>query len=194
MDFNAIIKRVIAIVTKPKDEWGVIKNESTTIADLYLKYAIIVAAIPAVAGLIGKIVFGGGFRGMGLWLSWAVSQYILILGASYLLAVVIDLLAPYFGVQKNMTQSLKIAIFSYTGIWLAGALMIIPTLMLLVLIIGIVFSLVLLYFGLIKLKEVAQDKLIGFLVAIMVSHTIIFLIADYLAKRVAFGRLANYMY
>ena len=60
MDFNAIIKRVIGIITKPNSEWVTIKNESTTIADMFTKYVLILAAIPAIAGFLGHMLLWRG--------------------------------------------------------------------------------------------------------------------------------------
>ena len=44
-----IVTRVKAILTSPKTEWPVIAAETTTVADLYKNYVIILAAIPAIA-------------------------------------------------------------------------------------------------------------------------------------------------
>ena len=49
---------MIALVTKPKEEWQSIKSEKMSVADMFTKYAIILAAIPAVAGFIGYTVVG----------------------------------------------------------------------------------------------------------------------------------------
>ncbi|MCK4835589.1 MAG: hypothetical protein KAT17_03090 [Candidatus Aminicenantes bacterium] len=103
MDFNAIIKRAIAILTKPNDEWKVIKGESATIQDLFLKYAILLAAIPAVAGFLGWIIIGRSFLGItirapfGRGFLWLLFTYIFSLVGVYLLGLIIDVLAPTFG-------------------------------------------------------------------------------------------------
>lgn len=53
-----LVDRVKNIVLTPANEWEVIKGESWTTADLFLKYAIILAAIPAAAGFLGYSFFG----------------------------------------------------------------------------------------------------------------------------------------
>jgi len=53
-----LVERAKNIMFNPKQEWEVIKTESVTIGDLFTKYAIILAAIPAVAGFIGYTLFG----------------------------------------------------------------------------------------------------------------------------------------
>lgn len=49
-----IVERAKNILISPKTEWEVIKNEQSTVADLFTKYALILALIPAVAGFIGN--------------------------------------------------------------------------------------------------------------------------------------------
>ena len=45
-----------------------------------------------------------------------------------ILAFIIDALAPTFGAQKNRSQALKVAVYSYTPAWIAGVLNILPAL------------------------------------------------------------------
>jgi hypothetical protein len=200
MDFNAIIKRVTAILTKPKEEWDVIKNETMSVADMYTKYAIIVAAIPALAGFIGFALIGistpfGSIRmPIGSALLWAILQYAFTLGAPYLLAIILDALAPNFGAQKDMNLALKIAIFSATAAWVSGVLLIIPTLGVIALIAGGIYSMFLLYMGIQKLKEVPQDKLMGFVIILLVVNAVILFLIDFLVKRITFGAGAAFIF
>lgn len=196
MDFNAIIKRAIAIITKPKEEWEVIKNESMTIADMFFKYAIILAAIPAIAGFIGWVAIGRSF-GFGTLrvpfangLVWAVLTYVLSLGGVYLMAFIIDALAPSFGSGKDMNRSMKVAVFSNTAAWIGGIFNIIPALAIVGLLCGI-YTLVLLYMGLKSLKEVPQDKMAGYFVVTLIVEIVIFFIIFFLASRIAFGGFAS---
>ena len=57
-----LVNRVRNILLSPAAEWPVIEREQDTVASIYMKYVLILAAIPAVAGFIGMSVFGiGGF-------------------------------------------------------------------------------------------------------------------------------------
>ena len=63
MDFAKLIARTQAILVTPKTEWPVIASEPETVANLYKNYAMVLAAIPAIAGfikgsLIGFSMFG----------------------------------------------------------------------------------------------------------------------------------------
>ena len=123
-----LVDRVKNIILTPANEWEVIKGESWTTADLFLKYAIILAAIPAAAGFLGysffgiSYVFGSIKIGIGTSLTWAVLTYVLSLVAAFVLGFIIDALAPSFGSNKDLVSSMKVAVFSSTPGWIAGVL------------------------------------------------------------------------
>jgi hypothetical protein len=192
MDFNAIFKRAIAIITKPNDEWQVIKNETMSIADMYTKYAIILAAIPAIAGFIGYGLIGisvgfGTFRiPLGRCLIWAIFMYALSLVGVYLTAFIMDALAPSFGSQKDMNRSLKVVVFSWTPVWIAGILYIIPSIAVIVWIASL-YALFLLYTGMKSLKEPPQDKLMGYFIVTLVINVVVLFLVGFIVSTVAFG-------
>jgi len=191
-----LIKRVKNILLTPKTEWQVIKGEPLSIAGMFTKYAMILAAIPAVAGFIGYVVIGVSF-GFGTFrmpfstaLIWAILTYILSLGGIFLLAFIIDTLAPTFGCTKDLTAAVKIVVFSYTAAWVAGILNIIPALAILVSLASI-YSLYLMYMGMQKIKDVPKDKMMGYFVVTIIAAIVVFFIIGFLVSRVAFGSMAG---
>ena len=54
----SLVSRAKYILTRPKFEWPVIDAESASIKGLFTSYAVILAAIPAVATIVGQIAFG----------------------------------------------------------------------------------------------------------------------------------------
>jgi len=198
MDFNAILKRAIAILTKPMEEWKVIKGESATIQTLFLKYAIFLAAIPAIAGFIGFCLIGvsigfGTIRiPIGNGLVWMILQYAFSLGGVFLLGFIIDTLAPSFGAKKDLIASLKVAVYSYTAAWLAGVLYIIPSISILAALLSL-YTLVLLYFGMDQLKEAPQDKKMGYFVVSLVVAIVVFFLISFVVRTIAFGGGARFI-
>ncbi|MCI0470346.1 MAG: YIP1 family protein [Candidatus Aminicenantes bacterium] len=192
MDFNAIIKRVIGLVTKPKEEWQEIKKTDMTVAQMFTGYAMILAAIPAIAGFIGYSLIGisygiGSFRyPAGRGILWAILMYIFSLAGVYLLAFIIDALAPSFGSTKNMVVSLKIVIFAYTATWVGGIFYIIPSLAILAGLISL-YTLFLLYLGMEILKEVPKDKMVGYFVVTIIVSIIIYFLIGFIITRIALG-------
>jgi hypothetical protein len=176
-----LVGRVKGIVLNPKQEWETIAGETSTIADLYKSYIVILAAIGPVASIIGMSIIGislpfaGSYRvPIGSSLASAIVQYILILAGVYILALVINALAPTFSGEKNINQAFKVAVYSYTPGWLAGIFMMIPALGMLG-ILGL-YGLYILYLGLPLLMKAPQEKSMGYLVAVIIAAIVIFAI------------------
>ncbi|HLP58006.1 MAG TPA: Yip1 family protein [Candidatus Deferrimicrobium sp.] len=193
MDFNAIIKRVIGIITKPSIEWVVIKeNKLMTVSDMFLKYAIVLAAIPAIAGFIGNALIGTSYMGFTVRypvssaLIWAIMTYIMQLVGAFLVGVIIDALATTFGAQKDMVESMKTAVFSFTAAWVSSILLIIPALGVLVMVVGGLYSLYLLYLGIKIVKNPPQDKLMGYFIVSLIITIVVFWLISFITAAVAF--------
>ena len=192
MDFNLIIQRVIGIITKPVDEWKKIKGEQSTVVGLFTNYAIILAAIPAIAGLVGWMIVGRSFMGITIRIpfmrsfTWAILTYVFSLVGVYLLSLVIDFLAPNFGAQKDIVTSTKIAVYAYTPAWVAGVLNIIPALAMIAMIAAI-YSLYLLYLGIKDLKEPKEDKAAPYFIVVIIVGVVISFLVYYIVGTIAFG-------
>lgn len=190
-----IVERAKNILLKPKEEWEVIKNEETTVNALFTQYAVILAAIPAVAGFIGYSVFGVnfGFRTfrmpIGSSFGWAVLTYVLMLVGIYLIGFLIDTFAPTFGSTKNLTQSMKVAVYGYTASWVGGIFYIFPVLSFLVMLAGI-YSLVLMYMGLKRVKDVPQEKMLGYFITVIVITIVVYFIIIAITSAVIFSGYA----
>jgi hypothetical protein len=176
-----LIERIKGIVLKPKQEWQTISGETTTIKELYTTYIIILAAIGPVASLIGVSIIGVSLPGVGTirvpfaaTIASTVVHYILNLASVYILALVIDALAPTFSGQKNMGQAFKLATYSYTPGWLVGIFTIIPALGVLG-VLGL-YGLYLLFLGIPVLMKSPQEKSVGYTAAVIIAAIIIFVV------------------
>ena len=110
---TSLTDRVKNILMQPKDEWGRIDAEPATVAGIFKSYVVPLAAIGPVAGLIGMTVSGVRVFGLpyrpsfGATLSTAVAGYIAALIGVYVLAMILNALAPNFGGQKSEVQARK---------------------------------------------------------------------------------------
>ncbi len=168
MDLNKMIARVKAILLTPKTEWPVVASEPTSVGDLFKGYVVWLAAIPAIFGflkfsLIGiDMPFAGTVRiGVGTGLLNMVLTYVLTLIGVYLVALIVDALAPSFGGQKNSVQALKAVVYAYTAAWVAGVAQIVPGVGLLLVLAGSVYSIYLLYLGLPHTMKNPPEKSAG---------------------------------
>lgn len=186
-----LVERVKNILISPKTEWEVIKNEQSSVADLFTKYALILALIPAVAGFLGQSLigistpFGHFIVPVVNGLIYAVLYYVLSLAGIYLVAFIVDALAPSFGTTKDMVSSLKVVVYSYTAVWVAGIFQIIPVLSILG-ILGL-YSLYLLYLGLNIVKGSPSDKVVGYTVVVVIITFLVYIIIGAIVGAIALG-------
>jgi hypothetical protein len=154
-DVMKLVERVKALLLTPRLEWKVIGQEPKTPSDLFIDYVAILAAIPEVARFVGQTLIGD-YSPVVPSLVRMVLVYLLTFVMVYTIACVIDLLAPRFEGQKNFDNAVKLSVYSYTPLWLAGIFLLIPGLSFL-LILG-VYGLYLLWTGLPMLMHVPDEQ------------------------------------
>jgi hypothetical protein len=172
---GSLVNRVKAILMQPKSEWQVIDGEPATVASIYMGYIVPLAAIPAICGAIPVARYSAGFA-----VRFAVTQYVLALIFPFVLALIIDALAPTFGGQKGQIQALKVATYAATASWVGGIFLLIPTLGILDGIAGL-YSLFLLYLGLPVLMKTPADRAIGYTVVTIIVAAVLFVILGRIA-------------
>ncbi len=167
------------ILLTPNTEWPVIAEESSSMGALITGYVMPLAAIGAVAGFIGATVVGTTLPFVGTYrapivtgLTGAVFAFVMAIVGVVVLSFIIDALAPTFGAQKNKSQALKVAVYSYTPAWVAGALQILPALGVLGILAGF-YGIYLLYLGLPPLMKAPQDKAVGYTAVVVVCAIVL---------------------
>ena len=158
-----LVDRVRNILLTPKTEWAAVDAEPASIQQIYARYVVPLALIPAVAGFIGGSIVGirvpgvgTGRVGMLAGLLGAVLQFFLLLPLVYVLALVINELATMFGGRMDIIAAFKVAAYSSTPAWLAGVFTVVPIFAFLS-VVGL-YSLYLLYLGLPLLMRVPVER------------------------------------
>ncbi|MDD2924932.1 Yip1 family protein [Rhodoferax sp.] len=161
----AVAERAKNMMVKPAETWLVVEQEITGWSQLYLPYLAWLAAIPAVAGLVGWTLVGMGGFGvslrlpLGTGLAMMISQYIMTLVMVAVWGWVINLLAGSFGGQANLMNAVKLSVYASTPAMVAGVFNVIPSLAILGLLGGL-YALYLLYLGLpVLMKNPAEKSL-----------------------------------
>lgn len=168
---QGLIERVQAILFQPSKTWGVIAAEPTDVKSLYLGYVLPLAAIGPIASAIGSVVFGNSALGItikatvGAAIVGAVFAYALSLVMIYVLALVVDALAPTFSGQKNFIQALKLVVYANTAGWVAAIVGIIPMLGILALAGGL-YGLYLMFLGLPRLMKSPPEKSLVYMIVV----------------------------
>jgi hypothetical protein len=181
-----LVERVKRILLSPQTEWPVIDTEPTTTSELYTKYIVPLAAIGPIAQLIGYSLFGVNVFGttyrvpIGSGITTALVTYILSLASVYVLATIIDTLAPTFNGKRNQIQALKVAAYSSTAAWVAGVFALIPYLRILT-ILGL-YSIYLLYLGLPVLMKTPRDRALAYTGVVLIAAIVLFIIIGVIAN------------
>lgn len=158
-----LVQRVQDILLKPKPTWPVIEQEQADVAGIYQRYLIFIAAIPAVAGFIGMSVIGVGGFGMHIRMPFMsglvnmVVSYGLSLLVVFLLALIVDALAPTFNGSKSQINAFKLVAYGSTAGFVGGIFSLIPSLGVLGLFAGL-YSIYLIYTGIPVLMKCPQEK------------------------------------
>ena len=188
----SLVDRVKNILVSPKTEWSRIDAEPATVAGLFTSYAMILAAIGPVAGIVGQIILG---LPMGFVIATALVSYVVTLAVVFIVALIVDALAPTFGGTKNQVQATKLIVYSATPGWLVGILGILPPLLPLMALLGflaLIYGIYLLYLGLPQLMRVPQDKAVGYVVVtavvwLVVTWVLMLLVAGIILSTLGFG-------
>ena len=191
------IDRIKNICLTPTTEWPVIAGEPSSTSSLIGEYVAPLAAVSAVAGFVGNSVVGrsgiftGTYRlpfttGLGL----AVWTFVGAIVGVFIIAFIINALAPTFGGEKNSERAMKVAVYSYTPAWVAGVLQILPALGVLA-ILGGLYGLYLLYLGLPVLMKAPAEKAVGYTVVTVICAIILSVVVTATGALVGFGAMGG---
>ncbi len=170
----SLIERVQSILLKPKQTWPVIAAEGGDVPGIFTRYVMILAAIPAVAAFIGMTLFGIGGFGLTMRIPVAAALgsmivgYVMSLLMVFVLALIVNALAPTFGGTKDQLAAVKVVAYSMTAAFVAGILGLLPSLAVLGSLIGLAWAIYLLYTGLPVLMRSPPEKAGAYTAVVMV--------------------------
>lgn len=187
----SIVDRARGIILKPAEEWPKIATETSTVKDVFLRYAVPLAAIGPISSLIGGQVFGfgGGFfhfrPSLTSAISIAVTSYVLALAGLFIVAFVANFLAAKFEGKEDFTKAFKLCAYSFTAAWLAGIFQLVPMLGILALL-GL-YSLYLFYTGVVPLMGVPAEKALSYTAITIVAAIVVQIVIGALATALTGG-------
>jgi len=172
-----LIERVKAILLTPQTEWPVIAREPGDVSVLFTRYVAILALIPALAGFIGMSLVGSYVPFFSGLIS-AVFGYVMTFVVVYVVALIVDALAPTFDAQKNFPNALKLTVYSFTPFWLAGIFLLVPGLSFLR-VLGL-YGIYLAWVGLPPLMLAPRDKALAYAATAVVCAVILVIVTAFI--------------
>ena len=177
----SLIQRVQDILLRPRQTWPTIAIEPADTASVYSSYVIFLAAIPAIAGFIGLSLIGAGAMGFSVripivaGLVHMVVGYVLSLVMVFLIALLVDALAPTFGGTKSQISALKLVAYGSTAGFVGGIFSLIPMLSILGLIAAL-YSIYLIYTGVPVLMKCPPEKAAAYTAVVIVCGIVAMLV------------------
>jgi hypothetical protein len=194
VDINKIIARAKAILLTPRAEWPVIAAEPDTVAGIYRNYLLVMAAIPAIIQFVRLSLIGVSVPFMGAWrmpittgLTSAITGYVLTLLGVFVVALIVEALAPTFGGEKNRVQALKVVAYAYTADFVASVIGLVPGLMLISALAALIYGLYLLNLGLPFTMKCPPEKSLGYTVVTVIAAIIVGLVIGLVVNSVSGG-------
>lgn len=164
----ALIDRIKGIILEPKFAWTAIAAEPATTQSIYTGWVMILAAIGPLATLVG-------FADLGI--AWsvrlAVGSYVIALVITFVLAMIVDVLAPSFGGQRDFVAALKLTAYSYTAAWLAGVANVLGTFGGLIVLLASIYAWYTFFLGAPVLGKCAQEKALVYTIVVVVAGLVI---------------------
>jgi Yip1 domain len=187
---NAVL-RMVGALFDPAAEWQWIEKEPGDAIYLLAYYVAPLAILPAICGFIGGCIIGAVVPGVGTvhlpifdGLLGAIFGYAASFVVVLLVALWIAALAPRFGGRRDFAAALKLAVYSFTPVWLTGLALILPGLHFLELT-GL-YGAYLLVKGLPVLMKVPEQRSQSYAAAI-VAFAAVLILATAVAQRALFG-------
>lgn len=172
-----LIERVKNILITPKTEWDVINGESATPQSLLMSYVIPLAVVAAAGPLLTGLLWAGAW-GFKYYLISAIIALVAQVVGFYVSTIIIDLLAPSFGSEKDINKSAQLVAYSGTPSYVASLLSFIPVIGFLISIAGWVYGIYIMYLGIGPLKKTPEDKKVVYMiVAFVIMIAIYFIVA-----------------
>ncbi|HUI46836.1 MAG TPA: Yip1 family protein [Nitrospirota bacterium] len=196
---RALLIRVKNILIRPRDEWRVIRDEPKTYSGIILRYVAILAAIPPAAAVIDGIVFNGPVPRSTLLSSlsrlllqnvmwYCISVINVVITGAIIAAVVTTSESRWGGLP-----GLKVAAYSFTPLFIAGVLAVIPAMNWIVYA-AILYSIYLVYLGIIGLASTGRKQAIGYAIASFLSASVflgIMNIVEYFFETTLLNKIAS---
>jgi len=192
----SLIERVKNILLSPKTEWQRIAGESTSVGQLFTGYAMILAAIPLVAGIIGMMAFAPRIGGVtigypiGMVIAIGVVGYVIQLCVVYLMGLIIAAIAPSQGGTNDKMSAFKLSVYATTPVWVAGILGIFPPLAALVYL-SYLYVIYVIYTGVGPVLRVPDDKSVVATLIIVVSYIVLMVVLSVVIMGILIGIFAS---
>jgi hypothetical protein len=177
------IGRLKGLLISPGNEWAGIAEEGIATARLYTGFIGPLALLDALVAFIHVSIVGtteplSGTMRASLSGGLITASMVVVCGllGIFLIALIIDGLAPLFGAERNLARASAVAAYSSTPVWLATVAVPFPTLWPTLQVLAVLYHTYLLYLGLRMLMKAARDRLLGYATTIVLCTILLHIV------------------
>lgn len=169
------IPRAAGVLLTPGRAWSRIADAPAEPRPLILRYALPLAALPAICSIVGVLTFGFNIANVGVHMSvvglilGALTGYVVTLAAVWALAAFVERVVPAFGGLRDRRAALNLVVYAATAMWIGGVAEIYPSLGIPVGILAALYSLYALYIGLPVMMGVPEDRRLTAFAVILIA-------------------------
>lgn len=183
-----LIERVKNILITPKTEWDVINGETATTQSLFMGYVLPLSLVAAIGSLLKGLLFAG-VLGLKYFIITAVIAFIASIVAFFVSVIIVDMLAPSFGSEKNMGKSAQLIAYSGTPSYIGGLLSFIPVIGWLVALAAWAYGIYLMYLGIGPMKKTPEDKKVVYMIVAFLIMIVLYFVVAAILGMILFAAL-----
>lgn len=175
---KTLANRVGNMLLHPISEWQAIRDESTTYKDILFRYVAVLAVIPPAAAIAGRYLLDRKISNSTIQSSFGYIAFTNLLWyCMYVLNVVIAgaVITTIITTAESRwsgVKGFKIAAYSFTPFFIAGLIAVFPKMGWIVYV-AILYSICLLYQGIVSLSSVRRTQAAGYAIASFLSAAVI---------------------
>ncbi|MEK7727188.1 MAG: Yip1 family protein [candidate division KSB1 bacterium] len=166
-----ILNRLVNMLFNPQAEWDKIRPERISNAQIFLRYVVWIAALPA----LGYLISFFRYPSLTLNIRAAIISYVFALVAVDVSAYLINRLSTSFASKQDVGRALKLVAFGATPVFAAGVLNFVPVVGKFIWAVGALYTAYLFYLGLPVLMSTPNDKQVPYTVTAFVIFIGIYL-------------------
>lgn len=170
---SGLVERTRRMLSDPRAAWAEIAAATPPAGEVFRSWLLPLLVLGALATFVGQWVFGSGFGGIRIRPGFVGSLQIALVGlvmavvACFVVAAIANLLAALFGGQKHYDRAFSLVAFGSAGALVGNLATIVPALWI-VAIAGALYSIYLVYLGLVPMLAIPRRRRIPFLLVLMV--------------------------
>lgn len=185
---TSIVDRAKELIVDPVATWHDIDEEAKSPKEVLFEYAMPLAAIGPLAGLIGAWVFGygalgfSGRLGFGSAIGMAVASFVLSIASVYIVAWIANKLSPRSGGRDDFPSAFRLTAYAMTAAWAAGIFALVPVLGILGFL-GL-YSIYIFYTGVRPMLGVADEQAAGYTIAVFIAAIVVTIVTGAIVTRI----------